>query len=70
MIADRWALGIVGLMHAELRRQRLYGALKVVDGPDENGRIEIIGMLDLAALANVAEEALRQRAERCDAHSS
>lgn len=46
-------------MHGELQRQSIAGGVRNrVPVPDDNGRVQIVGVIDLAALADVTERAL------------
>lgn len=59
MTDDRRAWSVIAKMRAELQRQSIIGGIRrAVPLPDTFGRVEIVGMVDLAALADVAEQAL------------
>lgn len=60
MTEDRRAWIVIARMQAELKRQAVSGGVRNdVPFPDDQGRVAIAGIIDLAALANVTEEALR-----------
>lgn len=56
---DRRAWAVIARLQAELRRQSIMGGVRnAVQVPDAYGRVEVSGIVDLAALADVAERAL------------
>ena len=52
---------ILGEVHAELRRQAIEGGSLAVSGYlDDDGRVEIQGVLDLPQLIDAVEDSLRK----------
>jgi hypothetical protein len=58
--SPRAALSVVRTIYRELQRQSREGELKHCEGLDENGRVKIAGVVDLAVLAYMLELALRR----------
>lgn len=61
MSEDHRAWAVIARMHAELQRQSIAGGVRrYVPVPDTMGRVEIVGVVDLAALAAVTGEAMAE----------
>lgn len=61
------AMSIILRLQNELIRQSISGPLRVSRYPDDMGRVQITGRLDLAALTDVAEQSIREKFGKPDA---
>lgn len=59
MAAPAKAWRVLAAVHAELKRQKAVGLIDEISSPDSFGRVNISGRVDLAALADATEDAIR-----------